>query len=130
MKCNRDNPGPVKRFSASFLEALQSYEWQGNARELQNAVQRAYYVCSSACISHLDLPPARTAPVKSSYSSSVTASPQPAVEASGKKMEQIEMESICSALKACSGNVVTAAQMLGIGKSTMYRKITEYGIRK
>jgi transcriptional regulator of acetoin/glycerol metabolism len=51
-------------------------------------------------------------------------------EASGKKMEQIEMESICSALQTCGGNVVTAAKMLGIGKSTMYRKITEYGISR
>jgi transcriptional regulator with PAS, ATPase and Fis domain len=130
LKCNRDNPGPSKQFSPSFLEVLQSYEWQGNARELQNAVQRAYYVCSSACITDLDLPPARTVPVQHSNSVSVVVSQKYAREASGKKMEQIEMESICSALQTCGGNVVTAAKMLGIGKSTMYRKITEYGISR
>ncbi|MEK4059872.1 MULTISPECIES: sigma-54-dependent Fis family transcriptional regulator [unclassified Paenibacillus] len=129
-KCNRDHPGPAKQFSPSFLEALQSYEWQGNARELQNAVQRAYYVCSFACITHLDLPPVRITPVQHSNSGSVAVSQQPVREASGKKMEQIEIESICSALQTCSGNVVTAAKMLGIGKSTMYRKITEYEISK
>ncbi|GGF99554.1 signal-transduction and transcriptional-control protein [Paenibacillus albidus] len=129
-KCNRDNPGPVKRFSPSFLEALQSYEWQGNARELQNAVQRAYYVCSSADITHLNLPPARTTPVIYSNSGSVAVPQKRATEAYGKKMEQIQIESICSALKTCGGNVVSAAKMLGIGKSTMYRKIAEYGISK
>lgn len=130
LKCNRDNPGPVKQFSPSFLEALQRYEWQGNARELQNAVQRAYYVSSSAYIADLDLPPARFAPVAHSSSGSVPVSQNSAADATGKKMEQIELESICSALKICGGNVVNAAKMLGIGKSTMYRKITEYGISK
>ncbi|MNB85601.1 Limonene hydroxylase [compost metagenome] len=128
MKCNRDSHGPAKRFSPSFLEALQSYGWQGNARELQNAVQRAYYVCRSADITHLDLPPVRTAPVIYSNSGNVTVSQKPTTDDSGKKMEQIEMESICGALKTCGGNVVSAAKMLGIGKSTMYRKIAEYGI--
>ncbi|WP_340397223.1 MULTISPECIES: sigma-54-dependent Fis family transcriptional regulator [Paenibacillus] len=130
LKCNRDNPGPVKQLSLSFLEALQSYEWQGNARELQNAVQRAYYVSSSAYITDLDLPPERFAPVAGNGSGSVPASQNSEADAPSKKMEQIELESICSALKMCGGNVVTAAKMLGIGKSTMYRKITEYGISK
>ncbi|KWX88834.1 hypothetical protein AMQ83_04305, partial [Paenibacillus riograndensis] len=108
----------------------QSYEWQGNARELQNAVQRAYYVCSSAEITHLDLPPARTPLLQHSNSGNAAVPEKPSAEGAGKKMEQIEMESICSALKTCGGNVVTAAKMLGIGKSTMYRKIAVYGIRK
>ncbi|AIQ70177.1 sigma-54-dependent Fis family transcriptional regulator [Paenibacillus graminis] len=130
LKCNRDHPGPAKRFSPSFLKTLQSYEWPGNARELQNAVQRAYYVCSSADITHLDLPPARTSPLQHTNSGNAAVPQKSSAESPAKKMEQIEMESICSALKTCGGNAVAAAKMLGIGKSTIYRKIAGYGISK
>ncbi|AIQ14360.1 sigma-54-dependent Fis family transcriptional regulator [Paenibacillus durus] len=130
-KCNRDNPGPAKRFDPAFLERLQDRQWRGNARELQNAVQRAYYLCGSDCISESD-----AAWIPSGQQESGLPDPRPALAHASppadpcavKSMRQSEMESIRRALAASGGNVVGAARMLHIGKSTLYRKLAEYGI--
>ncbi|MFD1776044.1 sigma-54-dependent Fis family transcriptional regulator [Paenibacillus rhizophilus] len=128
-KCNRDNPGPAKRFDSAFLEKLQGRQWRGNARELQNTVQRAYYLCAGDSITEKEAPSVRQTesglpdPRLTLFHSSA-----PADLPTVKSMRQTEVENIRRALAASGGNVVEAARLLHIGKSTLYRKLAEYGI--
>ncbi|NGM84743.1 sigma-54-dependent Fis family transcriptional regulator [Paenibacillus sp. 7124] len=128
-KCNQENPGPAKRFGAGFLEKLKERRWSGNARELQNAVQRAYYLCAGDCITEREAPPVSRSDsgLRDSTWAPLQASAPEALPAV-KSMRQAELESIRRALAASGGNVVEAARLLRIGKSTLYRKLTEYGI--
>ncbi|CAM4215076.1 MAG: sigma-54-dependent Fis family transcriptional regulator [Paenibacillus macerans] len=119
--CNRENPGPPKKFSASFLGALQRQEWKGNVRELQNIVKRAYYVSEAEIIDESHLPEG----MRISRHDGGAALPQHGM----KSLRDREREDIVQALQACGGNAVSAAKLLNIGKSTIYRKIGEYGIR-
>ncbi|AHV98872.1 sigma-54-dependent Fis family transcriptional regulator [Paenibacillus sabinae] len=128
-KCNQENPGPAKRFGGGFLEQLKERRWSGNARELQNAVQRAYYLCAGDCITEREAPPVSQ---NESGLRDSTLAPLQAFAPEGapavKSMRQAELESIRRALAASGGNVVEAARLLRIGKSTLYRKLAEYGI--
>ncbi|BCG60853.1 sigma-54-dependent Fis family transcriptional regulator [Paenibacillus sp. URB8-2] len=128
-KCNRENPGPAKRFDSAFLEKLQDRQWRGNARELQNTVQRAYYLSAGDCIAEKEAIPVRqteSGPSDAHLTRFQASAPAglPAV----KSMRQTELENIRRALAASGGNVVEAARLLHIGKSTLYRRLAEYGI--
>lgn len=120
--CNRESTGLPKKLGTSFLEALQEQEWKGNARELQNIVKRAFYVSESEIIDESHLP----------YG--MRASRGEGGAAAGRhgmtSFRDMEREGIEQALQACDGNAVLAAKLLNIGKSTIYRKIDEYGIRR
>lgn len=111
---NRDNAGPAKSMSPAFREALAAIDWPGNVRELQNAVQRAFYLSEGTLLapSGLAMPPRTSAPV-----------PLP-----GKSLQQLEEESIRMALAECAGSAASAARLLGISRSSIYRKAKEYGI--
>lgn len=114
---NNENPHNPKYLSSSFKEAIEKLEWEGNVREVQNSVQRAYYLCETDCIDDSCLPQKQNEgfmKFKVSYEN--------------KNFQQIEKESIISALNVCDGNVIAAAKLLNIGKSTIYRKMGEYGI--
>ena len=97
------------------LERLGSHDWPGNVRELENCVQRALAVASGPLLALSDLPP------EIRY----------AGKASGRHytyLEQLERSAIIQALETNRGHRQRAAEMLGIGKTTMYRKLRDYGL--
>ncbi|OGQ04114.1 MAG: hypothetical protein A3F82_07215 [Deltaproteobacteria bacterium RIFCSPLOWO2_12_FULL_44_12] len=117
-------------FMPDAMEALVAYDWPGNIRELENAIERAVVLHNDTKIKRQYLPqilqqPSTTAPV--------TAPPMPATEKpeQGKvlPLTLVERYAIEAALKACTGNVAQAARCLKIGQATLYRKIKQYGIR-
>ncbi|WHH57043.1 sigma-54-dependent Fis family transcriptional regulator [Petroclostridium sp. X23] len=114
---NEENPYESKYFDDSFLEKICTFEWKGNIRELQNIIQRAYYLCEDNCIDDTLLPQI--------YTSSAQ---ERGVSYQNKTFQQIEKESIINALISSDGNVLAAADILNISKSTIYRKIKEYEI--
>lgn len=114
---NNENPHNPKYLSSSFKEAIEKFEWEGNVREVQNSIQRAYYLCETDCIDDSCLPQKQNEGFMKSRALY-----------ENKNFQQIEKESIISALNECNGNVIAAAKLLNIGKSTIYRKMGEYGI--
>ncbi len=120
----------VTRVSPSALEAMSRYEWPGNVRELQNIVHRAMLSCDGDTIELEHLPPAlRKKALPSLPEAPVTAA---AAEASPAEelfeLAVIERRTIERALIAAQGSVSRAAKLLGIGRTTLYRKLGELGM--
>ena len=95
---------------------LLRYPWPGNVRELENALERAVALARSDRIGVDDLPP------------EVGAAP-PAVQLVGdiRTLAEVERDYIAAALRASGGNRARAAERLGIGVATLYRKLKQEG---
>ena len=103
-------------------EILVGHHWPGNVRELENVLQRATILAEDGCITVADLPP---------HITPVTApdAPLPANSGRGPLRDQVrefEHGLILRAIEDCAGDRRTAAQKLGIGLSSLYRKLEEY----
>lgn len=105
-----------KSFTRQTLEALAGHKWQGNVRELYNAVIRAYYLSESTLIQPYFLPVAETKPAHVS------------TEPAGRTKNDKEKALIESALSQSNGSVPKASKICGIPVSSLYRKINKYNI--
>jgi DNA-binding NtrC family response regulator len=108
--------GGVQGISCEALSRLMSYDWPGNVRELENCVQRAVTLGSDSEIQLHDLP------------SSLQYGLSGAEYRSIPTLRQVEKRAILEALEATAGDRLRAAKLLGIGKTTIYRKVKEYGL--
>jgi DNA-binding NtrC family response regulator len=97
---------------------MMSYDWLGNVRELENCVQRAVSLGSGNFIRMQDLPSAMLYDVAR----------KPSVRQDMTTLQVLEKRVIRQALMATGGDRVHAAKLLGIGKTTIYRKLKENGI--
>jgi DNA-binding NtrC family response regulator len=112
--------GVEKRISDESLKALMRYDWPGNVRELENALERACALTTANEIQIRDLPTQiHSAPM------SVIATSQP--NSGILPMAELEKQTILRALVQVNGDKMVAARLLGIGKTTLYRKLKEYG---
>jgi len=108
-----------KRFEADAVEALQSYPWPGNVRELRNTVERVVIMHAGARVAQSDLPPlggeepARAAPRFSSFRDA---------------SEAHQRDFIRQKLAEAEGNVSRAAELMGMDRSHLYRRMKTLGI--
>jgi DNA-binding NtrC family response regulator len=103
-----------KRFSKEALKILTGYAWPGNVRELQHVVHRALLLSKADVIEPADLPADLN---------------QYQRTGSSRKLADVEREHILNVLKASGGQKGKAAEILGIDPKTLYRKLTDYGIK-
>ncbi len=106
-------------------ELLQSYGWPGNVRQLENVINRAYILADGGRITLVDLSP------EISQSTLVDEGASPFSSNSGDLREQLrqaESEIISRVLRETGGDRKIAAQRLGIGLSSLYRKLEELGV--
>ena len=106
------------RLSDEALGCLMSYNWPGNVRELENCIQRAVSLGSGTFIELRDLPSAML----------YNAARKSSSRQDFGTLQALEQQAIRQALQAAGGDRVRAAKLLGIGKTTIYRKLKEYGI--
>ena len=102
-----------------------SYSWPGNVRELRNAIESMIVVDFDGVLDVDDLPPE----FLDQPATATAGDGQPAGGISalvGHPLEEIEKLCITETLKFTGGNREQAAEMLGIGERTLYRKIKEY----
>lgn len=105
--------------SAAAKELLMNYFWPGNVRELENAIEHALVLSPGKVIEYQSLPPEiRHAKVNG------TPPPPPTEDLNN------EEEKIRRALASFSGNVSRAAASLGMHRTTLWRKMREFGIKK
>jgi DNA-binding NtrC family response regulator len=104
----------VRGIERGALELLAGHEWRGNVRELSNAIERAVIFCSSDQIQAADLP----GPVRSA----APASPEYAPNLRSATAE-FERAHILRVIEECGGNKRKAAKLLGLGVTSLYRKL-------
>ena len=118
-RLGRDN-GTEKTISDEALKILLSYDWPGNVRELENCMERACALSSADEIQVRDLP------------TQVYSAPPELIGQSHPgnggilPIAELEKQTILSALAQVNGDKMLAARLLGIGKTTLYRKLKEY----
>jgi DNA-binding NtrC family response regulator len=110
-----------RTISDEALRLMLQYDWPGNVRELENCVERACTTCSLPTIQVPDLPTqVRNCNVRPEAEES---HPAPAIIT---PLEQLEKRAILHAIEVLNGDKLEAARRLGIGKTTLYRKLKEY----
>jgi two-component system nitrogen regulation response regulator NtrX len=116
-----------KTFEADAVIALRHYAWPGNVRELRNVVERLMIMVSGDRISSRDL-----SFLDQSLSSGPDVPPadeRPAVTSPlHEARDQFEREYIVRALAAQQGNISRTAELLGVERSNLYRKMRGFGI--
>jgi two-component system, NtrC family, response regulator HydG len=101
---------------SQVFEHLQSYPWPGNVRELQHAVERAVVLCRQPQIMVKDF--------------QLNGTTSDNAVSNSLNLSDMERDVIQRALKKWNGNLTKVADELGIGRTTLYRKMEEYGIRE
>ncbi|MGH9449401.1 MAG: sigma-54-dependent transcriptional regulator [Terriglobia bacterium] len=110
----------ITGFAPDALARMMTYAWPGNVRELENCVQRAISLGSGPMLQLNDLPPALLCAAKVPAGAGAPGKPY--------TLEDLERRAIMNALETAGGDRLRAAKLLGIGKTTIYRKLKEYGI--
>ena len=101
----------------AFLSALQKHKWKGNVRELRNVVERAVILCEGSVLEKDCLP--------FDFGLEDNISPEDRF-----KLRSLEQSHIVKVLQHTGGNKTKTAELLGIGLTTLYRKMVDYGIEK
>lgn len=119
----------VLGFSKSARQALITYDWPGNIRQLRNTVERMIVLDSDTQLDVDDLPD-EIAVLARRDGELVGAPAAPGSDALiGRPLIDVEKYYIQRALELSEGKREEAAQLLGIGERTLYRKIKEYGFK-
>lgn len=117
---------PPMRFADKVIELLLRYQWPGNVRELRNVVQRFYLVKSDSFVTERDLPPE----ILEEFEDGEEDSLEHILGGHSGDLESIEASAIRRTIVAEGGNLTRVAQVLGISRPTLYRKMKRYHIRK
>ncbi|MEZ5544741.1 MAG: sigma-54 dependent transcriptional regulator [Lysobacteraceae bacterium] len=102
-------------FAPSALAALERHSWPGNVRELSHMIERAVLMAAGDRIEHFDFslqPPMPLAPVASA----------------AQTLEQAEQAMVRNALDQCGGNIQKTAELLGLSRAALYRRLEKFGI--
>jgi DNA-binding NtrC family response regulator len=111
--------GRTLRLSAGALERLLRYPWPGNVRELENAIERAAILARSDVLEPDDLPP--------HVAAALPLGPSPTLPRQ-TTLAEAERAHILQTLERVGRNHSSVAEALGIGRTTLWRKLKEYGI--
>jgi DNA-binding NtrC family response regulator len=110
---------PPASLAPEALEKLLGYGWPGNVRELENAIEASLALARGPLLRAVDL--ATPAPAGRE--------PAPAADSLPLDLDAYERCALERALRECGGDASVAARRLGIGRSTLYRKLARHGLR-
>lgn len=104
------------RITPTALEAMTRYAWPGNVEELRVAIQHAASLCGDSVIRVVDLPPSIGLSLRGASNESGT-------RLEVQSLEDMELSYILRVLEAVGGNKASAARLLGVDRTTLYRKL-------
>jgi len=110
-----------RNISDDALKLMLGYDWPGNVRELENCIERACALTSGPTIHVADLPTS----IQNWKELTHTTAPDPSRGII--PLPEMEKQAILNAIERLHGDKLEAARLLGIGKTTLYRKLKEYG---
>jgi len=119
------------------LKVFTEYEWPGNVRELENAVERLTALMTGSELSAANLP-TQLKNFQRSQKEAGVKTREPAGRGKGLQegvsavtpIAEMEKQAILRTIRKLNGDKLEAARLLGIGKTTLYRKLKEYGIEE
>jgi len=117
---NEEYRKKVRRFSSASVNFLKSYEWPGNVRELRNRVQRAIIMSDASALEPSDLGCEMGAVA-------VDEQIQPLISLREAR-DKVEREMIALALDRQNGNIVKAAESLGVSRPTLYDLLKKHSL--
>ena len=117
-KFNREMGKQISGLSPQSLTTLEQYSFPGNIRELQNVMEHAFVCCEGSTIQFEHLPTDLQRHYLEHREWTDTES-----------LQSIERQAICRALDKSGWHFKEASQQLGIGRSTLWRKVRQFGIR-
>jgi len=122
-RCSRRYGRDGLRFAPAAQRALTAHRWPGNVRELSHAIERAVLMASGNQIDAEAL----------GIGAAGLSTPEPvatsnAAGAANPTLEQAEQSMIRSALEQCQGNIQKTADMLGLSRAALYRRLEKYGL--
>ncbi|MEK6280103.1 MAG: sigma-54 dependent transcriptional regulator [Acidobacteriota bacterium] len=118
----------------SALEALRSYSWPGNVRQLKNCLERAVILSNNGRITTAELPPEVVRPSIPTPVSALPSQTTPVTDFSANagstptSLRDVERQQILSALEQTGWHRGKTAEMLGISPSTLYRRLRDYNL--
>ncbi|MFP4491451.1 MAG: sigma-54-dependent transcriptional regulator [Spirochaetaceae bacterium] len=115
-----ENNKPIEGFEPKARNAMYTYKWPGNIRELRNAIESAVVMCKGNLISQEDLPPSVVSGAEDNHIKVPV----------GTTLEDAEKDIIRATLHHENGNKSRTAEVLGIGRKTLHRKIQEYQLEE
>jgi DNA-binding NtrC family response regulator len=122
--------GARHELTPELLDALVEYDWPGNVRELENCIQRLVAVNSGPYLRTADLPTALAGAVAADRAvhdlAILSAAMTPEPPSPVMRLDEVERKAIADALRFTGGDRSRTAELLGIGRTTLYRKIKEY----
>jgi DNA-binding NtrC family response regulator len=110
---------PVRRFSPEAMRVLMTHGWPGNVRELENAVEYALTMGMTDLLGVEDLPDKITNPDRDIVEEAAL---------DGVSLAEMERRYIVRVLKKMGGHQIRTAQVLGIDRRTLYRRLRQYGV--
>lgn len=115
--------GQEKMLSDEALKAMLAYDWPGNVRELENCLERTYAFTSGPLIHVADLPQEiANLPIPESSNGNASGHGNQKIV----PIAEVEKRMILNAISELNGDKLQAARLLGIGKTTLYRKLKDY----
>ena len=138
-RIRRDN-GLVYTFADDALHLLMEYDWPGNIRELEHAIERACALSSGPVLHLGDFPTQllnhRSQQHREPEEISEPSAPPARIGSPHAPTEphvvlsiaELEKQAIINTIRELKGDKLMAARLLGIGKTTLYRKLKEYGL--
>jgi DNA-binding NtrC family response regulator len=122
-------------FSDDALRLMMEYDWPGNVRELEHAIERAVALSSGPVLHMADFPTQLQEFQRHAHArEQAVGTEKRGAQRTGVSTQQVisiaemEKQAILSTIQQLKGDKLMAAKLLGIGKTTLYRKLKEYGI--
>jgi transcriptional regulator of acetoin/glycerol metabolism len=119
---------PQVRMSEDVRVLFERHPWPGNVRELRNVIRNALFNCSGDFLMLSDLPEDFLDEAGGEGLPRDRQTWEPTNSTEALSLSKVESDSIAEALARCRGNVTQAARLLGIARSTLYKKITQYDL--
>ncbi len=114
--------GVARNISDDALKLMLNYDWPGNVRELENCLERACALTTGPTVHIADLPTGLQ-----NFHAKEPMVPIPTESNGISTLADLEKQAILHAITTLHGDKLEAAKQLGIGKTTLYRKLKEYG---
>jgi two-component system, NtrC family, response regulator HydG len=121
---------PGLSFSPEAMEVLERYDYPGNVRQLENAIEHAVTLCEGTLIGPRELPAELRTPRMLPRHVPDAAGPAAGPDRDRWSLAEVEKDHIRRVLEIHRGNATSAARQLGISRTTLWRKLREYGLSR